>query len=219
VEPGSVVVIAYGLSDRAAGDKTIVIGRPGHALSCLRAGAYGYLSEPVGETQFRDLVHNAQHPASRQDDVVFESGTDDWITLTVRCKMQTLDRLAQWLREIEMDLAPEEREDIVSAIRELVANAIEHGASSDPGQTLKLSRIRTRRTRSYHIQDPGPGFSVEDLPHAAISNGSEQPLRHVDVRSERGIRPGGFGILLSRNLADELLYNEKGNEVLFIKYV
>jgi hypothetical protein len=33
------------------------------------------------------------------------------------------------------------------------------------------------------------------------------------------VRPGGFGILLTRNLVDELIYSEKGNEVLFIKYL
>jgi anti-sigma regulatory factor (Ser/Thr protein kinase) len=41
----------------------------------------------------------------------------------------------------------------------------------------------------------------------------------VVEREQRGIRPGGFGILLARNLVDELLYNEKGNEVLLIKYL
>jgi len=34
-----------------------------------------------------------------------------------------------------------------------------------------------------------------------------------------GLRPGGFGILLTRQLVDELIYNETGNEVLLIKYV
>jgi anti-sigma regulatory factor (Ser/Thr protein kinase) len=33
------------------------------------------------------------------------------------------------------------------------------------------------------------------------------------------MRPGGFGILLTRHLVDELIYNETGNEVLLIKYV
>jgi anti-sigma regulatory factor (Ser/Thr protein kinase) len=39
------------------------------------------------------------------------------------------------------------------------------------------------------------------------------------VRAEEGRRPGGFGILLTRNLVDELLYNERGNAVLFVKYL
>ena len=32
------------------------------------------------------------------------------------------------------------------------------------------------------------------------------------------MRPGGFGILLVRNLVDELVYNERGNEVILIEY-
>jgi anti-sigma regulatory factor (Ser/Thr protein kinase) len=39
------------------------------------------------------------------------------------------------------------------------------------------------------------------------------------VRAESGRRPGGFGILVTRSLVDELLYNERGNAVLFVKYL
>jgi hypothetical protein len=34
-----------------------------------------------------------------------------------------------------------------------------------------------------------------------------------------GLRPGGFGILLTRKFADDLIYSEKGNEVILIKYL
>ena len=47
----------------------------------------------------------------------------------------------------------------------------------------------------------------------------DEPARHLEIRAEQGVRPGGFGILLTRNLVDELIYSEKGNEVLFIKYL
>jgi anti-sigma regulatory factor (Ser/Thr protein kinase) len=43
-------------------------------------------------------------------------------------------------------------------------------------------------------------------------------MAHFDRRSELGMRPGGFGILLVRHLVDELVYNERGNEVLLVKY-
>jgi hypothetical protein len=39
------------------------------------------------------------------------------------------------------------------------------------------------------------------------------------VREELGLRPGGLGLLLVRAAADELLYNEHQNEVIFIKYL
>ena len=44
-------------------------------------------------------------------------------------------------------------------------------------------------------------------------------MAHAIVREEKGLRPGGFGILTVRAKVDELLYNEKRNEVVFIKYL
>jgi hypothetical protein len=82
-----------------------------------------------------------------------------------------------------------------------------------------VSLLRTSRSVIVLIHDPGTGFSLELLPHAAISNPSESPTRHLEVRAEHGQRPGGFGILMTRNLVDELLYNERGNAVVFVKYL
>jgi hypothetical protein len=39
------------------------------------------------------------------------------------------------------------------------------------------------------------------------------------VRDQRGLRPGGFGILLAHQLVDELIYNDCRNEVIFAKYI
>jgi hypothetical protein len=39
------------------------------------------------------------------------------------------------------------------------------------------------------------------------------------TREEKGLRPGGFGLLIARALIDELLYNEAHNEVVFVKYL
>ena len=39
------------------------------------------------------------------------------------------------------------------------------------------------------------------------------------VRERLGLRPGGFGIFVTRQMVDELIYNEAGNEVLLIKYM
>ena len=53
----------------------------------------------------------------------------------------------------------------------------------------------------------------------AVANPEHDPMGHVDARDKKGLRPGGFGILLSQTLADELLYNETQNEVVFVKYL
>ena len=33
------------------------------------------------------------------------------------------------------------------------------------------------------------------------------------------MRPGGYGVLMAKNLVDNLIYGEKGNEVLLVKYL
>jgi hypothetical protein len=33
------------------------------------------------------------------------------------------------------------------------------------------------------------------------------------------MRPGGFGVLMARNLVDQLIYSQDGNDVLLIKYI
>jgi len=47
----------------------------------------------------------------------------------------------------------------------------------------------------------------------------EEIFSHVAVREEKGLRPGGFGLLIARKLVDELIYSEQGNEVVLVKYL
>jgi len=69
------------------------------------------------------------------------------------------------------------------------------------------------------ISDPGQGFTLDEIPHAAIANPSDDPLRHIEYREARGMRPGGFGVLVTQGLVDELVYSERGNEVTLVKYI
>jgi anti-sigma regulatory factor (Ser/Thr protein kinase) len=64
------------------------------------------------------------------------------------------------------------------------------------------------------IRDQGSGFDRSMLPHAATR---DDPLRHMEVRRELGLREGGFGLLISRGMVDEMTHNEAGNEVTLTK--
>src|SRR5918995_530669 len=83
----------------------------------------------------------------------------------------------------------------------------------------RKSCLRTKRMLLYRIADPGEGFNIEALCHAAVCNPHDDPLRHAIVREEQGLRPGGLGIAITRSLIDELVYNEARNEVVFVKYL
>jgi len=192
---------------------------PANIVRAIRDQAFCYFSKPFSPSAVADMITQAVNTHHWQDDIEVLSTAPEWISLRLRCKMETADRLMQFVREMEMGLAPEERENIASAFRELLMNAIEHGGGSDPSKRVQVTYVRTTRAILYIIQDPGKGFSFDAIDHAAVANPPDEPVRHLEIRAEKGVRPGGFGILLTRNLVDELVYNEKGNEVLFIKYL
>jgi len=192
---------------------------PANIVRAIRDQAFCYFSKPFSPSAVADMITQAVNTHHWQDDIEVLSASPDWISLRLRCKMETADRLMQFVREMEMDFPREERENIASAFRELLMNAIEHGGGSDPNKRVQVTYVRTTRAILYIIQDPGKGFSFDDIDHAAVANPPDEPVRHLEIRAEKGVRPGGFGILLTRNLVDELVYNEKGNEVLFIKYL
>jgi hypothetical protein len=60
---------------------------------------------------------------------------------------------------------------------------------------------------------------MENLPHAAIGRTADGPIAHMQTREDKGIRPGGFGLLMVRASVDELIHNEARNEVVFVKYL
>jgi DNA-binding NarL/FixJ family response regulator len=192
---------------------------PARVIGAIRGHAYSYFHKPLTEGPLADIVQQALDASSWRDDIRVVSARQEWITLDIRCKMSTAERTAQFVREVEADLPLHTREDVVAAFRELLMNAIEYGGKCDPRKRVRVSLLRTSRSLIVHVHDPGPGFSLDFLPHAAISNPEGSPIKHVEVREEQGQRPGGFGILLTRNLVDDLLYNERGNAVLFVKYL
>src|SRR4051794_13177977 len=152
--------------------------------------------------------------------VEVQASSPGWISLSIAPDLQLKDRVVRFLRsEMEIDLPAELAEELSLAMDELLSNAIEHGCKTAPRCGVDLTYIRTPRLILFQARDSGPGFSIERVPHAAVNNPPEDPLRHTKFRVRKGLRPGGFGIMLVRQIADELIYNENGNEVVLIKYL
>jgi anti-sigma regulatory factor (Ser/Thr protein kinase) len=128
------------------------------------------------------------------------------------------DRIQSFVMQLDAHLPQDVHEAVAYAFRELLMNAIEWGGKLDPSRKVRIACVRTKKMLLYRIADPGEGFDIDGLKHAAISN-PEDPIRHLEVREEQGLRPGGFGLAMTRSLVDELIYNEPRNEVIFIKYV
>jgi len=191
---------------------------PTDVLTAMRQRAFSYFSTPFSSESLAEMVGIATREPAWDDGLELVSATPDWISVIARCDKQTADRLVQFLQEVS-DLPEPEKDDVAAAFREMLLNAIEHGGKFDPTQYVEVGYVRTRKMVMCRIKDPGEGFSLEEIHHAAINNPSCDPIRHAVLREEQGMRPGGYGLLMAKHLVDELLHSEKGNEVLLIKYV
>jgi anti-sigma regulatory factor (Ser/Thr protein kinase)/ActR/RegA family two-component response regulator len=193
---------------------------PGDVISAMREGAFSYFSAPFQASELADMVHAAMAAPCWDDGIEVLSGTPAWVRLAARCDIATANRLVQFLRGAKDPSIPEaDREAVVAAFKEILINAMEHGGHFDPSQYVEISFVRMRRAVVCRVRDPGEGFSLEELRHAAVNSPPDDPLSHLAVREAQGLRSGGFGLLLAKNLVDELIYSEQGNDVLLVKYI
>jgi anti-sigma regulatory factor (Ser/Thr protein kinase)/ActR/RegA family two-component response regulator len=191
---------------------------PADVVTAMREGAFSYFSKPFSSASLAEMVRIATLEPTWDDGIELVSATPEWISIIARCDRETADRLVQFFDEMS-DLPAPEKEDVAIAFREMLLNAIEHGGNFDPNQYVEVAYVRTRKMVLCRIKDPGQGFSLEEIQHAAINNPSYDPIRHVLFREAQGLRPGGYGVLMTRHLVDELVYSENGNEVLLVKYL
>lgn len=147
------------------------------------------------------------------------SVSPDWLELRVPCALTAIEPLQQLVTKLDADLPREIGDAISYAFREMLSNAVEYGGGLDSGKHVEVRYVRLRRAVICRFKDPGDGFDPTGLDHAAINNPNHDPIRHAVVREAKGLRPGGLGILLTKQLVDELVYNERRNEVLFVKYL
>jgi anti-sigma regulatory factor (Ser/Thr protein kinase)/ActR/RegA family two-component response regulator len=191
---------------------------PGDVVAAIRAGAFSYFVAPFDASALTEMVRAAVLEPCWDDGIEILSATPNWVRLTVRCDLHTADRLTQFLHGVG-NIPPSDKEQIITAFREILINAMEHGGHFDPSQHVEISFIRSRRAIVCRVKDPGQGFSFEELRHAAVGSSPEDLFSHLTVREEQGLRPGGFGLLLAKRLVDELIFDEKGNDVLLVKYL
>ena len=191
---------------------------PETLLRAVREQAYEYISKPFPPKEAVEMAQRAlEEGASPPIEVI--SARPHWVELLIPCTRDAAERIQNFLLKLEADLPDELRTSLAMAFRELVLNAVEWGGKLDPNRKVRIAQVRSSRMLMYRVADPGPGFTFKGLSHAAVGQPVDQPAAHVALRDEMGLRPGGFGILMTRSLADELLYNEAQNEVIFIKYL
>ena len=204
------------------GVKSIILAphsTPDEIIAALRARVFACFTPPFEPEEIANLARIAASDNEWRDAIHVLSAKPGWVSLRVNCRLITAERLMTFAKELSAQLPEETRSEMMHGLREVLLNAMEHGAAFNPEQVTEITAVRTARSMVFYVRDPGAGFRRESLTHAAIANPSDDPTAHIRQREAEGMRPGGYGILLASGTVDELIYSEIGNEVLLIKYV
>ena len=89
---------------------------------------------------------------------------------------------------------------VLIAVTEAVNNAISHGNKQDSKLNIELAVGDSLNSFCFRIIDQGKGFDYQNLPDPTAP--------------ENILKENGRGIFLMRNLSDEVVFNESGNEVI-----
>ena len=100
----------------------------------------------------------------------------------------------------EMGCAAGREFEIELALREALANAVEHGSGHDPSKEIQCCvACDHARGMLIVVRDPGPGFDPASIP---------SPILGQNLFST-----GGRGIYLINQLMDEVRYEKGGTEI------
>jgi two-component sensor histidine kinase len=142
--------------------------------------------------------------------------------------------IACLLHSMKAFVADHEKADLELVLNELLLNAIEHGNLGISGEEKRRALLEDRfgmlvqarradpqlgqrsvtvaitldpRAGEFRcrIRDEGGGFRWQALPR--------------EIKPEDFVLPHGRGILLSRLMVDQLIYNDAGNEVIVVKRI
>jgi DNA-binding NarL/FixJ family response regulator len=184
------------------GVKCIFLARnstPEEVIAALRARVFACFTPPFDVTEIAHLAAHAASDSSWRDDIQVISAKRGWVSVRINCRLITAERLLTFAKELSHQLPDDSRQEMILALREILLNAMEHGAAFNPEQVVEVTAVRTARSFVFYVRDPGAGFCQESLTHAAGANPDDD--------------------LMAAGTVDELIYSEIGNEVLLIKYV
>jgi two-component system OmpR family response regulator len=188
------------------------LSEPRHRMRGYRVGANAYIVKPYTREQIYDAIDSAlawkeEMISGRvQGEFTFELASETEYLIEVN------NLLSQLLLLTRLD--EKAASQLCRALLEMGQNAIEWGNRNQVEKLVKITYRLHPDHVSLTIRDQGAGFDASNLPHAA-SDGD--PITHLNIREVLGLREGGFGLLISRGLVDELRHNQTGNEVTLIK--
>jgi serine/threonine-protein kinase RsbW len=114
-----------------------------------------------------------------------------------------LNKVEEFIEDVctKYDVAPDVFGNVLVSVTEAVNNAIYHGNGSDPEKWVNLTLVYNAELKkiSFIVKDEGAGFDYANLPDPTAP--------------ENIAMIGGRGVFLIKQLADWVIFNDKGNTV------
>jgi serine/threonine-protein kinase RsbW len=128
------------------------------------------------------------------------------LSVKLRAEHSAVDQVVRSVMEVVRNAgcAPGKEDDVELALAEALANAVVHGAKSDPSKTVECDVACNNQGGVWIVvRDPGPGFD---------------PCRIADPLTGENIYSNhGRGIFLINQLMDEVRFHKNGTEIHMIK--
>jgi CheY-like chemotaxis protein/anti-sigma regulatory factor (Ser/Thr protein kinase) len=188
-------------------------------LKCLESGAADYLTKPLDLAALERALERAMksrvHLAPGDRDVDVREPARGWVELTAPSDVEYVERFRAFTEVLlATDLAGKAKEDVRIAVDEIGTNAVEWGNRGDRSKKIRISYCLFDDRIVFKIEDEGEGFDPR-----ALDDPSVDPLAHIMRRLQSGKRAGGYGIHITKNVMDEVIYSDRGNVVLLTKFL
>jgi DNA-binding response OmpR family regulator len=164
------------------GVKSVVLAHhstPVEVIAALRARVFACFTPPFNVGEIAGLACSAASENPGSEDIQVLSAEPEWVSLRVNCRLITAERLMTFANQFIGQLPEETRNDMMQAFREVLMNAMEHGAAFNAEQVVEVNVIRTKRAMVFYLRDPGAGFRRESLVQVAGSNPANDPAAHI----------------------------------------
>jgi len=128
------------------------------------------------------------------------------LSVTLAADRKAVDPVVQSIMKVvrEMNCASGREDAIELALSEALANAVVHGAGSDPSKLIECDvACDEERGMLIVVRDPGPGFDPANLVDPCVGE---------NIYSSHG-----RGIYLINQLMDEVRFDKNGTEIRMLK--
>ncbi|MFH1760095.1 MAG: response regulator [bacterium] len=188
-------------------------GEQDDIVEIFRVGADAWIAKPFTfSVVFEKIEATIKH---REEIQKFEVCTD-WVNFNFASEEHLFDEANHFLSLLlaKSRFSEKDFSKLRFAISEILRNALEHGNKFEKDKWVSISYVIFQNKFVLKIKDEGTGFNLVQVPDVIKDPFGEQARREA-----AGIRPGGFGLAMVKEIMDDISYSDKGNEVLMTKYL